>query len=372
MQDDTTTDTAPEGETAARLAGLLSAITDMSWGAYQFPKPAFVQHRQPDGAWVCQSTDTSRIVENKRDGKFVGIPVYQRGTRKLPPMPLTAADFADAQPAAAQGSAGLRAELENFVLVPREPTAYMLDKAADVRPYKAVNSAGQLVVGETTAFDCWEAFIAAVPASLAQPAPEATPAQPVPAPGSEPVAWWVPEGYALVPIISTREMNNAGEYCRMHEEGLSDEIFEAMIAKAPVPPVVDRAPAPAPQALSPWGTFDPEDGLLRTIPSDVLAEFERAAHNHANLWTSGNAAARQSFLVSVSRAWIGGVQSAGCVLASSAPPPQGEPDVLPGLRLARDEIRRVAKSQQTGTAVDGLVRATLWLNEEIARREGER
>ncbi len=73
-----------------------------------------------------------------------------------------------------------------------------------------------------------------------------------------------------------------------------------------------------------WGSFDPEDGLFRTVPEAVMTEFEREARNHANLWTSGNEAARQSFQVAVAKAWIGGVQSAGCVLAAAPTPPAGE------------------------------------------------
>ena len=37
----------------------------------------------------------------------------------------------------------------------------------------------------------------------------------------------------LVPETSTREMNNAGEYARLHEGKLSDGIYEAMLAVAP-------------------------------------------------------------------------------------------------------------------------------------------
>ena len=41
-------------------------------------RASFVQHHAPDGSWQCQSTETGRVVETKRDGPFVGIPFYRR------------------------------------------------------------------------------------------------------------------------------------------------------------------------------------------------------------------------------------------------------------------------------------------------------
>ncbi len=48
---------------------------------------SFVQHRAPDGSWQCQSTETGRVVETKRDGPFVGIPIYRATPPTTPEAP---------------------------------------------------------------------------------------------------------------------------------------------------------------------------------------------------------------------------------------------------------------------------------------------
>lgn len=45
-----------------------------------------------------------------------------------------------------------------------------------------------------------------------------------------------PDTHKLVPLMPTRDMNNAGEYGRQHENALADEIYASMLSAAPTPP----------------------------------------------------------------------------------------------------------------------------------------
>ncbi len=54
------------------------------------PRPeqcSFVQHLAPDGRWQCQSLETGRVVETKRDGPFSGIPIYRKDGSTSAPRP---------------------------------------------------------------------------------------------------------------------------------------------------------------------------------------------------------------------------------------------------------------------------------------------